>query len=99
MLPFEDRYSRQRRLPEVGPHGQRRLATLTLLLAEHEGAVVERDYLLRSGVADARCSESGERLDFPFGDWFEFAAPRALANGAWCALHRIRRALSEPLRT
>ena len=39
MLPFEDRYSRQRRLVEVGPDGQRRLEQTELVLAGHGAKV------------------------------------------------------------
>lgn len=93
MLPFEDRHSRQRRLAEVGIEGQAKLAATKILLAEHEGVQIEREYLLRAGVADASVEGRAERVEFPFSAWFEYAAPRALAAGAWCALTRIRRVL------
>ena len=93
MLPFEDRYSRQRRLPEVGAEGQRRLAQTRLTLAEHAGVQVEQDYLVRAGVASAEPAAAAPGLDFPWTDEFEFAASRDLARGAWSALYRIREAL------
>jgi hypothetical protein len=104
MLPFEDRFSRQRRLPEVGPEGQRTLGESRVSLAPHPDVDIERDYLERAGVtligfegpsstpqlADAEpCAPA-----FPWAEAFEFAAARSVACGAWCALARIRRVLA-----
>lgn len=94
MLPFEDRFSRQRRLPEVGADGQRRLGSRVLGLAPHADVDVERDYLERAGVAGTRIDGMAPQLSFPFARHFEFAAPLSVARGAWCALHRIREALA-----
>jgi hypothetical protein len=93
LLPFEDRFSRQRRLPEVGADGQRRLGSRVLSLAPHADVDVERDYLERSGVAGTRIDGQATELPFPFAEHFEFQAPLSVARGAWYALHRIRHAL------
>jgi len=50
MLPFEDRYTRQRRLAEVGPEGQLRLERQSLAIARHADVELELDYLRRAGV-------------------------------------------------
>lgn len=94
MLPFEDRFSRQRRLPEVGADGQRRLGSRVLSLAPHADVDVERDYLERAGVAGTRIHGQTPELPFPFAQHFEFAAPLSMARGAWYALHRIRQVLA-----
>jgi hypothetical protein len=93
MLPFEDRYSRQRRLPEVGPSGQERLRATELCIAEHSDVELELDYLARAGMARARVDPAGAPLTFPWSAWFEHDAPLGVARGAWCALSRIKSAL------
>ena len=93
MLPFEDRYSRQRRLEEVGPEGQRRLAATRLALAPHESADIERDYLSRAGIAHVDIDGEATPPAFPWSGFFEFPAPLSVARGAWCALSHIRSVL------
>jgi hypothetical protein len=99
MLPFEDRYTRQRRLAEVGPEGQLRLQRQRLAIARHPDLDLELEYLRRAGVqqvtvlqgaADAEQSP----LDFPWAAQFEFSGPLGVARGAWSALARIRAALA-----
>jgi hypothetical protein len=96
MLPFEDRYSRQRRLKEVGPDGQRRIEQAALAIAEHADGELERDYLARAGARQVSIDADAEALDFPWPQHFRFAASLAVARGAWCALSRLRTALSQP---
>jgi hypothetical protein len=90
MLPFEDRYSRQRRLPEVGPEGQARLSQARLSVAPHPDLGLELDYLERAGVAAAVVDPSLTPLAFPWPECFEHTAALGVARGAWCALARIR---------
>jgi hypothetical protein len=90
MLPFEDRHSRQRRLAEVGAAGQARLEQAHLVMAEHEGSDVAREYLLRAGVRSVVLEPDRGAPPFPFADAFEFASSRELAHGAWRALAAIR---------
>jgi len=94
MLPFEDRHSRQRRLPEVGPQGQERLGEARLTVASHPDVDVEVDYLARAGVAAVAVSEGLSPLEFPWAAWFEHPAALGVARGAWCALTRIKSELS-----
>jgi hypothetical protein len=96
MLPFEDRYSRQRRLKEVGPSGQRRLEQASLVIAEHADVDIERDYLARAGVRQIHIDADAKPLGFPWSQHFRFAASLGVANGAWCALSRLKTALSQP---
>lgn len=93
MLPFEDRYTRQRRLPEVGPGGQERLSLAELSVAEHPDVAIELDYLARAGAAQARVDPAAPALSFPWTSWFEHDAALGVARGAWCALARIKGAL------
>lgn len=96
MLPFEDRYSRQRRLPEVGREGQLRISEARLSITPHEGVELEREYLLRAGVRDVSVEATGSSVEFPWAQQFRFAAPRELARGAHAALCRLRSILGSP---
>ena len=93
MLPFEDRYTRQRRLEEVGPDGQRRLEAARLALAPHESSDIEHEYLRRAGVGHLDLDAEAAPPAFPWSEFFEFPAPLSVARGAWCALSQIRSAL------
>ena|SRR5690606_37056816 len=93
MLPFEDRYTRQRRLPEVGPTGQERLRQAELSVAGHPDVELELDYLARAGVGSATVDPAAPSLPFPWTAWFEHEAALGVARGAWCALSRIKREL------
>lgn len=93
MLPFEDRYTRQRRLAEVGPDGQRRLADARLSLAAHESSDIEREYLTRAGVGHLGMDAEVPPPVFPWSGFFEFQAPLSVARGAWCALSHVRSVL------
>ena len=93
MLPFEDRYTRQRRLPEVGPKGQERLSLAELSVAEHPDVALELDYLARAGAEQAQIDPAAPALSFPWASWFEHEAALGVARGAWCALSRIKGAL------
>ena len=94
MLPFEDRYSRQRRLDEVGPDGQRRLEQSELVLASHADTELEVEYLTRAGVRQLQFEAAAPVPIFPWAEQFRFDGPRSVASGAWHALTRIRAALA-----
>ena len=94
MLPFEDRYTRQRRLEEVGPEGQRRLEQAAMVLARHADADLEREYLERAGVRQLSFDPTLSPAEFPWSEHFQFAGPLAVARGAWSALSRIRAVLA-----
>lgn len=95
MLPFEDRYTRQRRLAEVGPDGQRRLEAAAQVLAPHEAAELEADYLRRAGVQQISFAPEASTPEFPWADHFQFAGPASVARGAHGALARIRAILAQ----
>ena len=69
-----------------------RIAALDVLVPDGEGAEVEREYLVRAGVRGARIAPL-PAPPFPHAAHFCFAAPRAVAAGAWRALARIRAVL------
>ena len=92
MLPFEDRYTRQRRLPEVGEAGQARLGQAEAVVRGNQGADVEQSYLERAGVTVRREPEAAP-LPFLHAAAFRFEASRGVAAGAWRALVAIRREL------
>lgn len=98
MLPFEDRYSRQRRLPEVGERGQLALDHARPVLPLHAGTQVEKEYLYRSGVV--HFSHCRDRIPprFAHADWFQFTAALHVAQGAASALSRIRAVLETAMR-
>lgn len=50
MLPFEDRFTRQRQLREVGIAGQRRLEESVAVVPPGRAGEVAADYLTRAGV-------------------------------------------------
>jgi len=93
MLPFEDRHTRQRRLLEVGPEGQRQLEQRPMVLARHPDSDVELEYLQRSGVRHISFDSAGAAPRFPWAEQFQFAGPLGVARGAYAALSRIRAAL------
>jgi hypothetical protein len=94
MLPFEDRYTRQRRLDEVGPEGQQRLQAAAQVLARHDAVELEVDYLRRAGVQQLRFAPDAAAPEFPWSDQFQFTGPSLVARGAHAALARIRAILA-----
>lgn len=102
MLPFEDRYTRQRQLPEVGQAGQARLSAAPLNVAEtqakpSESHVARLDiaalYLSRAGVSVQRRGQEQTAPPLGHAAVFEFAGPREFAEGALMALTEIRERL------
>lgn len=95
MLPFEDRYTRQRRLAEVGVEGQRRLEAAVQELAQHEAVELEADYLQRAGVQQLSFAPDAPSAEFPWPEQFQFSGPALVARGAHGALARIRSILAQ----
>lgn len=100
MLPFEDRYTRQRQLPEVGLAGQARLeASFVELSSSHLPAlarVVAADYLRRAGVpvcAEPQVHPLPQQENALTLEHFQFDGPTQVAAGALMALRHIRSVL------
>ena len=87
----EERFSRQERLAEVGPEGQRKIASSTAEIGGH-GVDVERAYLAGAGVGRLVAS-AGAAEPFAHRDAFAFEATRDVGAGAWRALRHLRAVL------
>jgi len=94
MTEDADRYSRQRRLPEVGDAGQARIAAAAPCVHGRDGAIIETEYLYRAGVERLMISPQLEPETFVHERYFRFFASRRVGAGAWRALCKIRGALA-----
>lgn len=93
----EDRYTRQRRLREVGDAGQVRIESARLEVHDSEGALVEATYLHRAGVGRVTIEPRAGAEPFAHAAAFRFPAARTVGAGAWRALGKLRGALdAEP---
>jgi hypothetical protein len=94
MTELEDRYTRQRRLPEVGAAGQARILAATVEVRGRDGAIIETEYLYRAGVERLSIAPNREPVPFAHEAHFRFFASRRIAAGAWRALGELRRVLA-----
>lgn len=91
MLPFEDRHTRQRQLPEVGVTGQERIARLEACVSADASTDVELLYLRRAGaVRVVEGTVPSNTLPCPHVDAFVNPSAARFAIGAYRALARIR---------
>jgi hypothetical protein len=90
-----DRYTRQRRLAEVGDEGQTRIAAARLSVVEGPEGSYERDYLERAGAAVTTVTGL-EPLPFEHAGAFRHVVTRRLAAGSWRALGALRGLLPGP---
>ncbi len=93
MLPFEDRYTRQRQLAEVGVRGQERLAAASVRVCPDGPGRVEATYLQRAGLGSVLQEADVARPEFAHADEFADPSARQFAEGAWRACRQIRRIL------
>ncbi len=93
MSDASDRYSRQRRLAEVGDAGQARIERAQAHVLGTEGALTEVSYLARAGVGSVTVIPNLEPTPFLHASWFRHDATRAYGAGAWRALATLRGAL------
>lgn len=99
MSDFEERFSRQVRLAEVGLAGQTRLAHSSLVVcqgpeaADRTAAEIEEAYLQRAGVGRT-VIESTSAPPFSHAEHFRHEQCRQVATGAWRALDQIKRVLA-----
>ena len=91
----EDRYTRQRRLRDVGDAGQARIASARLSVRDSDGALVEAMYLHRAGVERVDIVPHEDAEPFAHAGFFRFAGPSSAAAGAWRALGKLRGVLEE----
>jgi hypothetical protein len=91
MLPFEDRYSRQRRLPEVGQAGQQQVAEAAFAVSARDPAAwLEALYLHRAGAQRVHLSTTTVEGPFTHHSAFAFDQTRQVAVGAHRALQKLR---------
>ncbi|HEX2732385.1 MAG TPA: hypothetical protein VHM70_12295 [Polyangiaceae bacterium] len=97
MLPFEDRYTRQRQLPEIGLQGHERIRAHRAVVGSDAASPSAKLYLQRAGVALFDCGDSAEQHS-EIARIFEFEAARRFGLGCWRALSEVGRALGlEPV--
>jgi hypothetical protein len=89
MQDDEDRYTRQRRLREIGDAGQNRLLAAQVTLGGGEGALVALVYLHRAGVGSVTLDALAAPRAFPHRPTFRHEASRRHASGAWHALRTV----------
>ncbi len=84
--------ARQKILAEVGSDGQDRLAHAPAHVAAGPGTDVTVEYLRRAGVQTIVEGEE-PASEFPHAAQLRYAAPRAVAEGAWAAVRHVRQVL------
>lgn len=95
MLPFEDRFTRQRQLREVGLAGQRRIEASRVVVGLGAADGVAADYLQRAGVhvtvtRDAHWVDPAAARALCAGGSVAFAGPGDYLAGALAALEHLR---------
>jgi hypothetical protein len=84
-----DRYTRQRRLREIGDAGQKRLEAAATTIAAGPGSLVEFVYLERAGVGAVTIDALATPAAFPHAETFRHAAARRHAAASWRALRAV----------
>jgi hypothetical protein len=85
----EDRYTRQRRLREIGDAGQARLHAAKVTIGGRAGSVVELVYLERAGVGSVTIDSLAAPRTFAHAAVFRHDGARRHAAAAWRALRTI----------
>ena len=94
MHELDDRYTRQRRLAELGDAGQERIGKATLEVRGRDGAIIEAEYLYRAGVERLSILPDLEPEPFVHEEYFRFFASRRIGAGAWRALRKLRHVIA-----
>jgi hypothetical protein len=92
---MSDRYTRQRRLAEVGDRGQARIAAAHYSVGASAEGWIEREYLERAGAGAVTSVAALEVAPFAHAGTFRHRASLRIAAGSWRALVALRRTLSE----
>lgn len=95
MSPPDRRYTRQVRLPEIGPAGQEKLCAAKVAACRSGfAAVIEERYVRLAGM---QVAPDGTRVDADAGGLgLRHEAAREVAEGALAALAALRAALTLP---
>jgi hypothetical protein len=88
---MEDRFARQRRLPEIGERGQALIGAECFRVAAGREASMERDYLARAGAGMVAVNAELSPEPFAHAACFRHEAPRRHAAAAWRAFRQIMR--------
>ena len=88
-MSADDRYTRQRRLREVGSEGQERIERARLRVRGGPAACVELAYLHRAGVGTVELDALDEPRRFAHAAAFRHAAARRHAAAAWRAARSL----------
>jgi hypothetical protein len=88
-----DRFTRQRRLREVGEAGQARISQACFEIPSGESSGITCLYLQRAGAVRVDVVETREPEPFAHAAVFRHKAAGAMARGAWDALIRLRQTL------
>jgi hypothetical protein len=94
-MNVESDHCRQMRLPEVGEHGQRRLAAARVRLPPGAAAMTTVTYLERAGLGAVQVACDASAPPFPHDSVFRHSAAREIGAGAWHALRCIIEVLEE----
>jgi hypothetical protein len=99
MLPFEDRFTRQRQLREVGLAGQRRIEASSVVVGPSAADGVAADYLQRAGVQvtvtrDVHFVDSTSARALDARRLCAFEGPADYLAGALAALVHVRSVLN-----
>jgi len=86
---MSDRFTRQRRLAEVGELGQARIQNAVAHVAKTPAGAVAALYLSRAGVQRIETTEVTEPAEFTHTASFRHPASRQIAEGSWRALTAI----------
>jgi hypothetical protein len=89
----DDRFARQRQLPEIGECGQSLIAQADFEVRGSDGAIIESEYLHRAGAERVTLLPGAEPVPFEHERWFRYFASRRIGAGAWRALDKLRQTL------
>jgi hypothetical protein len=84
-----DRFTRQRRLAEVGELGQERIQNALARVPQTPAGVVAALYLSRAGVQRIEAAETADLAEFTHAASFRHPASREIGEGSWGALSAI----------
>jgi hypothetical protein len=85
----DDRYTRQRRLREIGDAGQELLERASVVVGTDRAALVELVYLQRAGVGSVTMHSFAKPRAFVHEATFEQPAARRHAAASWRALRAL----------
>jgi len=92
----QDRYTRQRRLREIGDAGQQRLESASAAVAGGAEAVAEVVYLCRAGVGSVTIDALARPREFAHASAFRHPAARRHAAASWRALRTLLELVGRP---